>query len=152
MEPIYDDWRALCVVALLAFLAALALVGGVAEWIVIRKRKQRRPLNKALNFFSLFSLKLFFRSESQVKMQGFQDDLVRGSINDEGDAGHRDNKRPPLCCGLLMAFSPITNFKKLVQPTSVPHLASLNALRVFSMFWVILGTHPPSSPFAYALA
>jgi peptidoglycan/LPS O-acetylase OafA/YrhL len=62
------------------------------------------------------------------------------SIND--DVGLRTMNREvkkPLIIGIIMCWSPISNLKKLVQPTSVPHLSSLNALRVFSMFWVLLG-------------
>lgn len=40
---------------------------------------------------------------------------------------------------VFLAFSPITNFNKLLAKTSVPHLASVNGLRIFSLLWVILG-------------
>lgn len=65
------------------------------------------------------------------------DEAPSASIND--DVMERP-KKPSLIVAILLAFSPISNLKKLVQPTTVPHLASLNGLRAFSMLWVLLGT------------
>lgn len=114
LEPMTPG--AIVVVCVICLLVLFAIIGGVAEWYYISRHTDDRDGNKTSHI-----------PEEQR--------LV--SVN--SDVPSNPLPRPPKFFQIMMCWSPITNFQKLVAPTSAPHLASLNGLRVFSMFWVILG-------------
>lgn len=105
------------VITIICLLVALAIAGGFLEWFYIARHIDDRA------------------ETSKTDLPDEHKNLV--SINSEGPIS--PPRRPPKIAQVIMCWSPITNFQKLVAATSAPHLASLNGLRVFSMFWVILG-------------
>eukprot|EP01114_Cavostelium_apophysatum_P007529 TRINITY_DN1963_c0_g2_i1.p1 TRINITY_DN1963_c0_g2~~TRINITY_DN1963_c0_g2_i1.p1 ORF type:complete len:686 (-),score=138.42 TRINITY_DN1963_c0_g2_i1:47-2104(-) len=107
------DWQAIVVFSFLALLFLLAFLGGIIEY---RQNKLKEFASKAA-------------SETDPLLR------EKHSINEGGST----ERKSPFIVRFLLCFSPITNLEKLLVPTSVPHLASLNGLRTLSMLWVIMG-------------
>eukprot|EP01114_Cavostelium_apophysatum_P014516 TRINITY_DN3789_c0_g1_i2.p1 TRINITY_DN3789_c0_g1~~TRINITY_DN3789_c0_g1_i2.p1 ORF type:complete len:632 (-),score=80.71 TRINITY_DN3789_c0_g1_i2:19-1914(-) len=105
------DTAAIVMFSFIGFVCLLALLGGAIEYYITQV---------IFNFGNAYELALLLP---------------------QGQTAPKDHttEKHSLFVRILLCFSPITNFQKLLYPSPSAQLASLNGLRTLSLTWVILG-------------